>query len=83
MNIDFDYTQRHYTITYYRFMDMFADIGGLAATFAIFVAFLTFFIPLGFLSALGHITKKNSTKKAMDEFEMMIKVAKRQFLAIQ
>jgi hypothetical protein len=82
LNVDFDFTQRHYTITYYKFLDLFADIGGLAASFAIIVSLATFFVPLGMLMTLAAYIKQNSRKKAVDEFKQLIKVAQRQFLEI-
>lgn len=60
MPIDFDFTQREYTIKFFDFWDILAKIGGLRA--AIFPFFM-FFMPLlvlYFLIELSTITKERN-----------------------
>jgi len=67
MPVDFDFTQREYTLKFYDFGDILAKIGGLRASIMPFFLFFAPLLVLYFLIELAKITKANTEKQATDE----------------
>lgn len=83
ISLDFDFTQREYTVTFITFWDIFAEIGGLKAAIMPLVQLFVPFWILFFLISLSHIIKDASAEKAKLEFIELLHVSARQFKMIQ
>jgi hypothetical protein len=83
VSLDFDFTQREYTVTFVTFWDIFAEIGGLKAAILPLVHILVPFWILFFLISLSHIIKDASAEKAKLEFIDLLHVSVRQLKLIQ
>ena len=82
MPVDFDFTQREYTLKFYDFGDILAKIGGLRASIMPFFLFFAPLLVLYFLIELAKITKTNTEKQATDECRQLCEFSFKQFKII-
>lgn len=72
MPVDFDFTQREYTLKFYTFDDILAKVGGLRASIMPILAFFAPLLVLYFLFELASIIKENTEKTAAAECKNLV-----------
>ena len=75
INVNFDFTQREYTILYKTFSDVFQSLGALKSALSPFFQPLFILLPLYFLYHLANITRDSSRNQTRLEFMDMLKTA--------
>lgn len=81
-NIDFDFTERIYTLKYFDIRDIMSILGGLRSSIIPLVAFIVPLLTLHFLYNLAIIIDDKITVDKQNEMIKMINIAVKQFKLI-
>ena len=82
-NLDFDFTERVYDVSFYSFLDILSKLGGLRASILPILKYCMPLLTLHFLWKLSGIIDNAMHNNQQNELLKLLKTAKRQFLLIE
>lgn len=82
-NINYEFTERQYTLHYYSFKDILASVGGMRASVLPIIGLLLPYLGLWFLMMLGDIIRRHSAKNQEDELFRLAKICLKQLLLVK
>lgn len=82
-NINYDFTERQYTLHYYKIKDMLTSVGGIRASVLPIIGFMLPFFGLWFLMILGDIIVQNARNNQEDAIFKLAQTCQKQLRLVQ